>query len=302
MFLCVFWLEMIESVNMQPNTFLKQLLFSTVRIVADTDEINKKSVGTGFLVVKKVSDTQQQIFLVTNKHVIAKADGTGKIVGKFNKAFFSFIKDENGSPKLGDSVTINVNNLTDMFLQHPDPTVDLAICNISDLYTQLTQNLKQNIFIRTISIDMIPSKTETFDAIEDVLFVGYPDGIFDQKNHLPIMRKGITASPFEVDFNGGKKFVIDAQVFPGSSGSPVFIKEQNMKNGTFSIGTERYFFVGIISKVFHRNEVGDLIQTVAPTTLQNNGFSVKQMIGLGICEKSNQILELIDLVNSSNKK
>lgn len=281
---------------MEPNTFLKQLLFSTVRIVADTDDSKKKSIGTGFLIAKKINDTAQQIFLVTNKHVIAKADDTGKIVGKFSKASFSFIKNEDNHPKLGDSVAINVDNLTDMFLQHPDENVDLAIYNISDLYNQLTQNLKQNIFIRTILIEMIPKVSEDFDAIEDVLFVGYPNGIFDQKNHLPIMRRGITASPYNVDFNGGKKFIIDAQVFPGSSGSPVFIKEQNLRNGTLRLGTENYFFVGIISKVFHRDETGDLIESVAPTSPTANSFSVKQMIGLGICEKSNQILELIDLV------
>ena len=144
---------------------------------------------------------------------------------------------------------------------------------------------------------MIPKESEDFDAIEDVLFVGYPNGIFDQKNHLPIMRRGITASPYNVDFNGSKKFLIDAQVFPGSSGSPVFIKEQNLRNGTLRLGTENYFFVGIISKVFHRDETGDLIESVVPTSPNANSFSVKQMIGLGICEKSNQILELIDLVN-----
>lgn len=287
---------------MNPNTFLKQLLFSTVRIIADTDQSEKKSVGTGFLIAKKINDTQQQIFLVTNKHVIAKADNTGKIVGKFNKASFSFIKNENNSPKLGDSITINIENLTDMFLQHPDESVDLAICNISDLYTQITQNLKQDIFIRTIPIEMIPAESESFDAIEDVLFVGYPDGIFDQKNHLPIMRKGITASPYEVNFNGGKKFVIDAQVFPGSSGSPVFIKEQNMKNGTLKLGSERYFFVGIISRVFQRNQTGTLIQAVAPTSTQGNEFSIQQMIGLGICEKSRQIIDLIEILDKNNKK
>jgi V8-like Glu-specific endopeptidase len=282
---------------MEPNTFLKQLLFSTVRIVADTDDLKKKSIGTGFLIAKKINDTTQQIFLVTNKHVIAKADDTGKIVGKFSKASFSFIKNEDNHPKLGDSVAINVDNLTDMFLQHPDENVDLAIYNFSDLYNQLTQNLKQNIFIRTIPIEIIPKESEDFDAIEDILFVGYPNGIFDQKNHLPIMRRGITASPYNIDFNGGKKFLVDAQVFPGSSGSPVFIKEQNLRNGTLKLGTENYFFVGIISKVFHRDETGDLIESVAPTSPTANSFSVKQMIGLGICEKSNQILELIDLVN-----
>ncbi len=79
---------------MEPNTFLKQLLFSTVRIEADTDDAGKKSVGTGFLVAKKISDSEQQIFLITNKHVIARADEVGKIIGKFGKARFSFVKSE----------------------------------------------------------------------------------------------------------------------------------------------------------------------------------------------------------------
>jgi V8-like Glu-specific endopeptidase len=281
---------------MQPNTFLKQLLFSTVRIVADTEDPKKKSLGTGFLVVKKVSDTTDQIFLITNKHVIAKTDEVGSVKDKFKKASFSFLKSENGNPKLGESVFVYTDNLTDMFLQHPDKDVDLAISNISDLYNKLIKS-NQNIFIQTIPIEMIPSESESFDAIEDILFVGYPNGIFDQKNHLPIMRRGITASPYNIDFNGNKKFIVDAQVFPGSSGSPVFIKEQNLRNGTLTLGTEKYFFVGIISKVFHREETGDLTEVVAPTTPTSNSFSIKQMIGLGICEKSSQVIELIDLLN-----
>lgn len=286
---------------MQANTFLKQLLFSTVRILADTKEPTKKSVGTGFLLSKKIDETKQQIFLVTNKHVIAESNSDGKIVGKFLKGSFSFIKDDNGNPKLGDSVVINTENLTDMFLQHPDENVDLAICNISNIFNQLTQNLKQNVFIRTIPIDLIPSENESFDAIEDVTFIGYPNGIFDQKNHLPITRRGVTASPFEVDFNGGKKFIIDAQVFPGSSGSPVFIKEQNLKNGSLTLRVERYFFVGVISKVFQRDQIGNLKETTVPTKLEEGEFLIKQTIGLGICEKSNQILYLIDLLNKEVK-
>lgn len=283
---------------MKPDTFLKQILFSTVRIVAHTST-GGTSIGTGFLITKKISDTEEQIFLITNKHVIAETDAEGNTTGKFTDASFSFLRNEDGNPKLGDSFLVNIPNLTDLFLQHPDPSVDLAIANMSNLYNHITKELKQNIFIRSIPIEMIPEETETFDAIEDVFFVGYPNGIFDEVNHLPITRRGVTASPFEVDFNGSKKFIIDAQVFPGSSGSPVFMKEQNLKNGTLTLGGEKYFFVGIISKVFQRNETGDLIQKVAPTTLQNNSFSVRQMIGLGICEKSSQILELIDLLNKS---
>jgi hypothetical protein len=53
---------------MQVNTFLKQLLFSTVRIIADTDIAVKKNVGTGFLVVKKISENKGVRYLLSNQY------------------------------------------------------------------------------------------------------------------------------------------------------------------------------------------------------------------------------------------
>lgn len=281
---------------MNPNTFLKQLLFSTVRIEAETS--SGTSVGTGFLVSKKISDTQEQIFLITNKHVVAPVDDKGKVIGKFGKGFFTFSKSENNNPKFGQPIPVTVPNLTDAFLLHSDVSVDLAICNISDVYNKITNELKQEVFIRSIPLDMIPDKSCEFDAIEDVVFVGYPNGLYDQENHLPIIRKGITASAFEIDFNGAKKFLVDAHVFPGSSGSPVFIKEQNLKHGSLRLGQEKYFFVGIISAVYFRDEMGTIL--IPPTHVSEN-FSVKQMIGLGVCEKSNQIIDMIEILNKQNK-
>lgn len=51
--------------------------------------------------------------------------------------------------------------------------------------------------------------------------VGYPDGIWDEFNNQPIVRRGITATHPKNDFNGKGEFLIDAVCFPGSSGSPV---------------------------------------------------------------------------------
>ncbi|MFR3321383.1 MAG: hypothetical protein ACLTSZ_09905 [Lachnospiraceae bacterium] len=64
---------------------------------------------------------------------------------------------------------------------------------------------------------------EYFAAIEDITFIGYPSGLYDSVNKLPIIRQGITATPIWNQFNGENVFLIDAGVFPGSSGSPVFI-------------------------------------------------------------------------------
>ena len=72
---------------------------------------------------------------------------------------------------------------------------------------------------------MIPSSTdlEGLAAIEDVIMIGYPIGLLDSHNNLPVARKGITATDPVKDYEGRKEFMIDLACFPGSSGSPVFL-------------------------------------------------------------------------------
>lgn len=276
---------------MKIDTFPKQTLFSTIRVIAQ----DGASVGTAFLVLRKQDEKSSQIFLVTNKHVIAKADEVGKIIGDYDKGQIAFMKQKDGSPLFGDSFTFTVSpDFTKMFFQHPDKDVDLAICNISNIYNKITQELKQEIYIKAIPLDLIPADDVSFDAIEDILFVGYPNGMRDEKNHTPIIRKGMTATPFEIDYEGRRQFLIDAQVFPGSSGSPVFIRENNFKNGSLTLG-ERWYFVGVISKVFFRNEEGQITEGVAPTDAALTTIS-RQMIGLGLCEKASQINDMIGML------
>lgn len=85
-----------------------------------------------------------------------------------------------------------------------------------------------DLFIRCVETSMIPNEEQIkqMDAIEPITFIGYPNGIWDSTNLLPVARRGTTASPIEVDFEGSPRFLIDASVFGGSSGSPVFILNQ----------------------------------------------------------------------------
>jgi hypothetical protein len=59
--------------------------------------------------------------------------------------------------------------------------------------------------------------------MEDIIMIGYPNGIWDAKHNLPIIRRGITATHPKLSYNGKPEFLIDAACFPGSSGSPVFL-------------------------------------------------------------------------------
>lgn len=92
--------------------------------------------------------------------------------------------------------------------------------------------------------------------------IGYPNGIIDQKNNLPIVRKGITATSYYTDFNGNKQFLADISCYPGSSGSPILVLQEGIsknKYGNISIGTSKLKLLGINSGVFLNTITGDLI-------------------------------------------
>jgi hypothetical protein len=94
-------------------------------------------------------------------------------------------------------------------------------------------------------------------AVEEVVFIGYPSGLRDERNSTPLIRRGITASPVWNDFGGDPVFLIDAGVYPGSSGSPVFILNQGAyatKDG-LDVGS-RLMFLGMVSQTMMRNEGG----------------------------------------------
>lgn len=277
---------------MLTDTLYKQLLFSIVRIDAD----HGKSIGTGVMICNVVDEIRYQMFLVTNKHVIAPTDNDGKIVGKYKIGYFSFTRKSNNQPVLGETFNLNIVDLTDTFFMHPDEDVDLAVCNASQIFSHAKDNMKTELFTRPLFLNMIPEKLDIFDILDEVSFIGYPNGIYDKKNNLPLARSGVLASPFEVDFNGKEQFIIDAQVFPGSSGSPVFIQEKRLNRDSLTLGgPDKIFFLGIISKVFQRDEIGDLVEIIGPTNNQIKTFS-KQMIGLGICEKSNKVKEIVKML------
>jgi hypothetical protein len=135
---------------------------------------------------------------------------------------------------------------------------------------------------------------ESLDALEEVVFIGYPNGIWDEINFLPITRRGTTATPMAVNFGGKKQFVIDASVFPGSSGSPVFLFNKGMysdRQGNPNFGN-RIAFVGILASVFFRQDYNEIQLIPAPTA--NVAVAVgQQMIDLGVVFKAETVVETI---------
>lgn len=227
---------------MNINDISTQLLYTTVPIYAKRNDGSLTS-GTGFIFSIKETENSSIPMLITNYHVLE-----GAIAG-----FVELHITEKGMPSMEKSIRvqfdqsiINGNKLGDL---------DLIAVPLAGTFNEF-QSKGIEVFFRSVDQNLIPTKEQINDlaAIEDVTFIGYPSGLYDDKNKISIIRQGITATPIWNNFKGEEVFLIDAGVFPGSSGSPVFIYNRGTyptKDG-IAVGN-RLMFVGVIAQTMLRN-------------------------------------------------
>lgn len=258
------------------SSVFEQLLYTTLRIECKDDAGNVISIGTGFLLARPVGENRYKLYLVSNKHVL---------IGPTNIAI-SFTCKENGKPKHDFKYVINIQNVDHIVKGHPNKDVDIAIMDCTGLFI----TMQDQIFYKYVDYTMLADfKEPELSVAENVYFVGYPDGRYDMANNLPLIRTGMIASHPEYDFNGQPEFVIDAQVFPGSSGSPVYIDLtfENFKNGEIVGGKRNIKLLGIVAMTMIRNNELQAIPT-------GTNYVTQEVLGLGIVFKSTAIKELVD--------
>ena len=75
--------------------------------------------------------------------------------------------------------------------------------------------------------DFTQRKRIPVEVADDVVIIGYPRGFYDMVNLYPIVKAGIIASKWGAQFMGEPCFLIEARLFPGSSGSVVVTKPKD---------------------------------------------------------------------------
>lgn len=266
--------------KIEAKTISEQMLYSTVRIVASNG-----GKGTGFFFTFSV-DGKNVPIIITNKHVVNYND-------KENVNFSLHIKD--GEP-------MDVNFSTEWFMHENQ---DLCFCFAGPLFNQIKEKNKKEVFYIGINEELIwdDKKLIELSAIENVVMVGYPNGLWDKENNFPIFRKGITASHPATDFNSKNVGAVDMACFPGSSGSPIFILNENGysdKRGTTYMGAQRLIFLGILFEGPQFNAKGELIIENIPTQ-QKISSNTPVMINLGYYIKSSEIQTFKSLIENKIK-
>ena len=259
----------------------EQLAHSTVRIECDLP--SGIGTGTGFFYSLDRNGDQHIPVIVTNKHVVS---------GAKKGRFLLTLQGPDGLPMVGKCHGYELDAFEGRWLPHPDPDVDLCVMPIAPLMQEAQKTGTQFFFI-PMDKTLIPTAEEIDDMVglESITMVGYPNGLWDRANNLPIFRRGVLATDYKRDWNGKKEFLIDAACFPGSSGSPVMLFEvggYQTKKGTF-MGASRVRLLGTLYAGPQHTVEGEVRVVMVPT--QQKAISLAGIPNnLGIIIKSEQLL------------
>ena len=270
--------------NLSPS---EQLSYSTVRIECEYND-GSFGTGTGFFfrfLHNPENDTHVPV-VITNKHVIRDAKRGRLIITKANSS---------NEPLDTQHFQVTFDDFENFWRGHDDEDVDLCVMPIAPFLRE-AQNRNERLFFISLDKSVLPTakQLDDFSSMEEVIMIGYPNGIWDQTNNKPIFRKGVTATHPKFDYNGKKEFMIDAACFPGSSGSPVFIFNEGGyrdKQGNYFMGTTRIILLGVLFAGPQHTARGEIEIVDVPTSQKPIAIS-RIPNNLGLIIKAERILEM----------
>jgi hypothetical protein len=208
----------------------EKVLFSTVRVLGSGDY--GPTAGTGFLFSLFKGPKKQLVVIITNRHVVDAMSSCTFLLHKQNAGV---------QPSFSDTIPMSIKPLRERLFLHP--TEDLAAIPIDPELNHLAETGTPPYAV-VLSKQNIPNDQElnSLSPIEEVLTLGYPEGLSDPIHNLPIFHSGHTATPPYLPFlanvvgdpkqraktyTNEKSFLVDFTTWFGTSGSPVFIYNTN---------------------------------------------------------------------------
>lgn len=274
-------------------SLVEELSYATIRIQC-TRADGSISVGTGFAMAFNHDLTNNRFIpvLVTNKHVV---QGSIKI---------SFVLTEmiDGLPATG-RFPFELPIGESEWLKHPKEDVDLCVLPMGFVINALQAQGKR-VKISWLPLDIIAKDSDYTGMLQldEVIMIGYPDGISDKVNNQPIFRRGSFATNPSLDYDGKKEFVVDIAAYNGSSGSPVFVKYEASRfdRDKRAIVIQEHptvKLVGVLYGGFLHNANGTIVPVQIPTSVVPVPVTAIPN-NLGIVIKAERIMELEEMVSN----
>lgn len=283
--------DVVTTQASKSHTGLFGLPYTVIRIRGgDLSNAGQYHTGTGFF-YSSGSGPRNIPLIVSNKHVLC------------NKAWleFDFGLATNDQERIfGPPTTIRIDAGSLPIFEHPDRNVDLAAIPLGPFFQQLKEDGKTPHTLLMTSKNFASDELiSTMQAATSVLMVGFPNGVMDEANNLPVVRKGVLATPYAANYGGQSNFVVDIASFGGSSGSPVFAMFEHVMqgpDGELSLMTQpQISLIGVLHSGPVMSTNGNIVAIPVPT----NHFVAQTnvMIHLGYCLKAFRIEELAQEIN-----
>lgn len=206
---------------MKLSTSLEKLLFSTIRIetrLSDDTFVD----GTAFVYEYSTNDNTYP-FLITSRHLIENA----------SEGRMTLIQGQNRAPILGKGYTLDIDNFSKLWFSHPDEVSNVAVTPFVP-FVKHVENSGISIFFEALNKNSLcsPEITGNIHIGTDIMYIGYPKHCWDSKHLLGVVRKSMLSMPYELDYQGKRQVLVDTPVVQGSSGSPVFLKTNNLSQSS----------------------------------------------------------------------
>jgi len=273
-----------RRVIMKPESVSEQMMYNTVRLETTS------GCGTGSYFNFKIGEHTVPV-IITNKHVINYKE-------QEKVKFLVHTKDDNGNPSGNVRIEYDAH-----WTFHKEK--DICFCYANPLFEEIKRRYYKEVFYIANDESLIPNKEKLneLSALEELVMIGYPIGLWDEVNNYPIFRKGFTACHPAIDFNQNGIGLIDMACFPGSSGSPIYILNEGGyrdKKGNTYLGQSRIVLIGYLFAGPCYSASGSLTIETIPT--QQSVVSLTPvMVNLGYYVKSNEILTFKEKIKQDLK-
>lgn len=195
-------------------------------------------------------------YLITNRHMLFERNNGDEIMA--DKVIFSLKKIIGKWQELRwKNIELDRDELLSRTKIFEDFSIDIVAIKVGDLLLKAIKDYDENtnyIAFQGITKSHFPKMNNDYYDVEvgdTVLIIGYPHGYFDTVNLYPIVKSGIIATSLYHKYEGSPCFLIDAKLFPGSSGSLVIsqprIPIKIYKDGISYYKEKQFEFLGIFS-------------------------------------------------------
>lgn len=237
----------------------KRLLYTTTPITTVSAVGINNASGFFYQILGDIPEGQiaENYWLVTNRHVVYNTDASKREILVDSLVFKVRYDDKKTGTIQWIDVRLDKAELRKKTKVHTDDKIDVAVIDIYEAFTKATniiakENKENTVYINPITEKQLPDQSKfPIEVCDDTVCIGYPRGFYDASNLYPVTKSGIIASEWGANFSGDPRFLIDLQLFPGSSGSLVITKprREDLNDEGFLIWKQStvFSFLGIYS-------------------------------------------------------